>query len=462
MEIKKREKTLAGLFSKYIAVFCISTLLLAGGVFLLLLLMTNLGLVLPANYAESALSEHAEEIRGAGDDLETWIPEGCTYGLYDREGVWLAGDFPEPEQKAAWGQYEKESISAGKNSYYRFMKLDNGKLCIVKYQLAMRYTNSKLNELLPGPEILMPILDILLFLGNVVLLSRSFAKKLQIQLGELREITEKIAGNDLEFETGASDIKEINEVMSSFGQMKNALQASLKAQWDMEKQKQEQLAALAHDVKTPLTIIRGNAELLEEEELSGESRECAAYILANVKEIEQYLETMRQVLRGREQAADKKLLSCRELEERFRETAKQMSAAEKIPVSFDIRLSEGWVLCNEESMVRAWSNLVSNGAEHTDRKKGLAVSIREESKAGGGYLAASVRDYGAGFTEKALQYADQEFYSGDTSRHDRKHQGLGLAIAKRFLEEQGGFLEFKNSEGSGAEVSLWIKLEEPR
>ena len=55
--------------------------------------------------------------------------------------------------------------------------------------------------------------------------------------------------------------------------------------------------------------------------------------------------------------------------------------------------------------------------------------------------------------------ADQEFYSGDASRHDRTHQGLGLAIAKKFLKEQGGMLCFYNHAESGAEVVCRIKTE---
>ncbi|MDO4338721.1 MAG: ATP-binding protein [Eubacteriales bacterium] len=75
-------------------------------------------------------------------------------------------------------------------------------------------------------------------------------------------------------------------------------------------------------------------------------------------------------------------------------------------------------------------------------------------------LKAVVRDHGAGFSQKALQYADREFYSGDESRHDRRHQGLGLAIAKRAAAEQGGFLEYGNRDTEGAEVALWVKTEQ--
>ena len=75
------------------------------------------------------------------------------------------------------------------------------------------------------------------------------------------------------------------------------------------------------------------------------------------------------------------------------------------------------------------------------------------------YLVASVRDYGSGFSDQALIYGSEPFFSGDDSRHDRKHQGLGLSIADTFMKKQGGFLKYGNSvEGDGAEVSLWIKI----
>lgn len=459
MEIERREKTLAGLFSKYITLFILSMVLMAGGVFLLFLGLTAWGVVLPANYAEQMITENTDRIRKEEGSVEQWIPEGCSYGVYSPEGKWLEGSFSGQDRGAAWRHLLKYNIYSGNGSYYRFIDLDNGNICIVKYNLLMRYANSKANAVLPAPELFMPILDVLLFLGNVVLFSRIFAEKLKAELRGLSGITEKIAASDLEFETGTSDIKEISEVMTSLGQMKDALQDSLKAQWDMEEQKQEQLAALAHDIKTPLTVIRGNAELLEEGELLEENRECASFILTNVKEIERYLETMRQVLFGTEETADKRIMSCAELGEMFRETGKQIAAAEKIPVCFQTSVPEGEIFCNENAMLRAWSNIVSNGAERTDRGKGLEIRIMQESREGQTYLKAAVRDYGTGFSNKDLQYADREFYSGDESRHDRRHQGLGLAIAKRFAEEQGGFLKYRNRNGAGAEVELWIKRE---
>ena len=514
MEIRKKEKTLSGLFLKYVVLFCVNTILLAAGVFLLMLCALSAGLLLPANYAEVQLSENAEEIcrtgakeapeageakaggeakeeekakaegeakeeeakaggearAGSLPELEQWIPKGCTYGVYSPEGDWLAGDFSRQERKSAWSHYERNRIYAEYKEYYRFFSMDNGNICIVKYRLVMRYASDRLNELLLSPEALMPVTALLLFILNAVLLSRGFAKKVGKRLGELQEITEKIAGNNLEFETRASDIKEINEIMISLGRMKDALKESLEAQWDMEKRKREQLSALAHDIKTPLTIIRGNTELLKEGALSAEDQECAGYILANADEIEKYLETMRELMAGAEQGKGREtkqeVIPCKRLETGFREAAGQLAKAEKIPAAFAAGILKGEsggeaaVCCNPSDILRAFGNIVSNGVEHTDRQRGIEILTELKYREEQWYLRAAVRDYGPGFSPGELKYADQEFYSGDLSRHDRRHSGLGLSIAKRFVQEQGGFLEYGNCEdGAGAEVALWLKAE---
>lgn len=464
MEIKSKQKTLTGLFLKFAVLFCVNTFLILIGCTLLLMAAAFLGQVLPANYAETRLTEHTAEIQEAGNEPERWIPEGCTYGIYDEKGRWITGSFAEAEREHAWNQYRNESIFAEAQNYYRFIRQDNRNICIVKYSVYMKYAWNALNKILPAPELMSFILAGILFIVNAILLSRYFARKLNRQLEELRGITEKIAENDLEFQTSPSDIREIDGVMKSLSHLKDALKNSLSAQWDMEQQKQEQLASLTHDIKTPLTIIKGNAELLAESELSHENKECADYILSNASDIQKYLDRMKDVLHGASPQYEEKVFSCTQMEEIFREAAMQIGAAEKIPVALCTAGSEDdrskyRINCCPESMLRAWKNILSNGAEYTDKKKGMTVtfSLRQEDTQE--YLEAVVRDYGPGFSPGDMGHADQEFYSGDASRHNRKHQGLGMAIARKFLEEQGGRLEYGNHKDGGGEVRCLVKTE---
>lgn len=110
----------------------------------------------------------------------------------------------------------------------------------------------------------------------------------------------------------------------------------------------EQLAALTHDIKTPLTVIKGNAELLAETDLSAENRECTDAILANVGSMEQYLEHMRQLLYGRDRAEETEVVTCARLKEQFKEAAMQIAAAEKVPVVFQEDSLCGNVCCKPE------------------------------------------------------------------------------------------------------------------
>lgn len=459
MEIKRRKKTLAGLFLKYVGLFCVGTLFLAGLLYLLLNVMAVLGFVLPANYAERQLTEHAAKIRGAGMELEKWIPQGCTYGVYDKKGEWLSGSFPKEEQESAFEHYEEDNMYGEKNGYYRFIYQDNGNVCIVRYRLLMRYSSPALNEFLPLPERMMPFVFFFLFFLYTFILSGNFAKKMKVQLSKLQRVTEKIAKNDLEFETVSTNIRELDEVMESLTGMRDALKKSLEDQWDMEREKQVQLSALAHDIKTPLTVIKGNAELLAEGGLPAEGRACASYILANVKDLEGYLEGMRQLLSGGGRDEAPEVLSCNYLKQLLGDAARQIAQAEKFSVSSDMRSWEGEVCCKRECILRAWRNIVSNAGEYTDRTRGIRIFVRQESREDQTYFVAGVQDYGGGFSPEDLKYGDREFYSGDKSRHDRTHQGLGLSIAKRFAEEQGGFLEFRNcgKEGGGV-AELWMAL----
>ena len=458
--MKKRQKTLGGLFLKYIAVFCVSSLLLMVLEAAVFMAMVRASLILPASYAENWLSVNEEKLTQADRVEEEWMPGGCRYGIYSENGDWLYGNLEEEERNEGWQHYQTGNIYGQGGWYYRFFHRDNGEICLVKYQLITRYANEKLNQCLPTPEIMLPIVYFLLFAVNVYFLSRRFGNRLKKELLSLHEVTERIAGNDLDFQVKPSGVREINEVMFSLGKLKDALQQSLKRQWDMEQRRKEELSALAHDIKTPLTVIRGNGELLEEGCLSPEDKENVAFILENAREIDVYLQRMRQLLSGGEEMSEPLLMQGQDLAKKMAETAKRLCRGERLPLTVNIEKIDGRIFCVKEEILRAWENLISNGAEHTDRKRGLEIHIQMKEKETGTYLTAEVRDYGKGFTRKDLACADQEFYSGDISRHDRSHQGLGLSIAKRFMEKQGGLLEFKNAEdGPGAETSLWLFME---
>ena len=466
MEIKnKKKKTLTGIFAGYILSFVMLTIVWAFFCFILMfavILTSGLGL-LPANYGELVLEKNNEAIKESEKVGEELIPSGSQFGIFDQDGTFLYGSFDKKDQETAWQNYQKDNQYARGKGYYHFFQRKNGEICIVKYYIEVRYANEKLNDILPPAEkltswLMAGLFTILTVLSGLIL-SRHFAKRMKKELAGLAQVTEKIACNDLDFEVQSSNIREMEDSMRSLEKMKDALKISLQQQWEAEQSRNRQLSALAHDIKTPLTVIRGNAELLTEGELCSEDLFCVQEILKNARDIEQYLDSMRQVLKGQKNRTEQERVSCSDLAWEFKEAACRLGEVKRIPVFLETEEGEheGEILCSRTELLRAWKNIVSNGLEHTSLGKGIRIEICEKVLEDP-YLVVSVRDYGQGFSKEALIHGAEAFFSGDESRHDRKHQGLGLSIAENFMKNQGGFLEYKNVEKEcGALVSLWIK-----
>lgn len=411
---------------------------------------------------EIILSQNMSKIQQASpDDVAQYIPDGATYGIYDKNGKWLGGTMNKDRRSDAWNRYSLREYTPDDEGYYKYMPMENGDVCIVRYLFGMRYTSDTLNRILPPPEHLLVWGMLLVAVLNLLYLAHRFGRAINRRLETVQQVTEKIAANDLDFEvTQDTGIREINAVMASLGTLRDALKASLTTQWQKEQQKSEQLAALAHDIKTPLTVIRGNAELLQESAEDAFSRGSATYIVESAEDINTYLEKMRAVLSNEALAPCSAVQSVQDLVEILRHAAKQLTQAAQLPLHEQLDVSEGAVCVHTEEALRAWNNLLSNAATYTDGAEGIACSYTVQENEDGRYLVATVRDYGAGFTAKDLQHADEAFYIGDESRHLRNHQGLGLAIAKAVMCAQGGMLCYANAtEGAGATVSLWFKLE---
>ena len=359
---------------------------------------------------------------------------------------------------------------------------------IVRYQMVAKFSDPFLREIFPNAEFLILFIALLLFLTEAVLTARNFGRYLKRRLDTLTEIAAKVGQEDLDFEREYSDIREVDDVLGALFKMKEALQRSLEEQWESRRQKQEQIAALAHDIKTPLTIIRGNAELMQE----------------TVRTSEQGKQTIGRGAAGRQsdvqaaekiigQASDQREISgIREQEERFpagpfleeaRRKAEALGRKKNLAVEcsfpgeeFMIRGRKGF----REELLRAVGNVLSNGVDYSPAEQTLRIraelraraelrvragqkeisgleTFSEEKQDGGTFLQITVADSGPGFSGEALRHGTEQFYQADKSRAGTAHYGLGLYIARTVLEENGGALEIGNSEETGGgEVSIYV------
>lgn len=456
MEVKRKKK-LYTIFISFLAVFVVQTIVLAAVVFLLFSLFINMGLILPAYYAQNELESISEEIAQVQKVEEQLMPPGCTYGVYEENGDYLYGTFSGEEQLQAWKHKEGGSYQVSLQTFYRFIERGGGEFCVVRYPVTAQFADEDLRKHLPNAEYLLWIMFALLFIVDTIWAARRFGKYITKRLRVLDQVTERIKEENLEFEREYSDIQEIDDVLGSLFRMKEALQGSLLKQWDTESRKREQMAALAHDIKTPLTVIRGNAELISEAEDGDEARGYNQFIIQSVQEIEDYLSVLQEMLRTGQLKADIcKETKLRQFADRILRQAESLGKSRKRNVIIRKNDLSGTIMADEEKLYRAVMNVLANAVEHTQENDSIIIEVSASDTE---KLKIRICDSGPGFSKDALQHATEQFYQSDKSRHGSNHYGMGLYIAKSFIEQQGGILEIGNSkETKGAEVVIRLRL----
>ena len=138
------------------------------------------------------------------------------------------------------------------------------------------------------------ILGILLLIGAVVWSTHRTGRFLTRETEKLTAAAQSVARQELDSTGfGRARVKEYDAALQALQTMGGELTASLQRQGQMEQQQREQILQLSHKLKTPLTIIEGNAELLAEDALIPEQREQVQAILSGVEQTRTYLGRIR-------------------------------------------------------------------------------------------------------------------------------------------------------------------------
>ena len=261
----------------------------------------------------------------------------------------------------------------------------------------------------------------------------------------------------MDFEIGHSKIKEFEDIMVSFSDMKDNLKISLERQWKAEQVQKEQIAALAHDLKTPLTVIQGNADLMIETELDAEQRLYAGYIVESSNQMQAYIQILIDISRV---AVGYRLhveeIAFSEFLQHLSGYMESLCRAKKVGLQIN-KMSVPETLKFDKILIeRAIMNVFNNALDYSPQEGTLYVDVRRK----GNFVEISVTDEGIGFSKEALQHAREQFFMDDQSRGSKMHFGMGLYIANSIIEQHGGGLILENSEQThGAKVILKILCE---
>lgn len=447
----KKTTSLKASFWKFLCMLLIGLIGAVAIPFSLISAGTSTGLITYADYSERCTKDLAPVIAATPDLSDVQLPMGCKYLVLDKnyqvtETTLEGDDLDRAMEYAISGK-----INSNLNKQYLFVTRKN-EYVVLQYYIGSQFTNEWLYEHFPSPEILLYIFIAINCIAVCVILTAKFAKNMRTQLSPLFEATRQVAEQNLDFEVGHAKIKEFEDVLASFSDMKDNLKISLERQWKTEQTQKEQIAALAHDLKTPLTVIQGNADLLTETNLDDEQRLYAGYVVESSGQMQSYIQTLIDISRAAVgyqlhiesidlPAFMQHLFGYMESLCRTKEIRLQMNTV-SLPqmLKFDRVLIE-----------RAIMNVISNGLDYSPQGGTLYVDVQSNN----GFVEISVTDEGTGFSKEALCHAQERFYMGDQSRNSKLHFGMGLYITNSIMEQHNGQLILENSkETGGAKVTM--------
>lgn len=302
-------------------------------------------------------------------------------------------------------------------------------------------------------------LGIFTFILTMCISVRLLSRSILVPLKELNEATEKITEGNLDFTVQYARNDEFGRFCQTFNTMKDKLKDSLEKQQQQENSRKELVASISHDLRTPITSIKGYIEALQ------------VGIAKDEATVKQYLSIISSKAAALDRLIDDLFLFSRMDLGRMEMNFSLMNSAELLEsiikplelefsqdsVSLEIQrpIVSETVKADSERMNQVINNLVTNARKFSKNDGKIQIfTTKEENK-----VWVHIRDYGIGIAEEDIPHIFERFYRGEKSRsRNYGGTGLGLAICKYIVEEHGGSIEAESSVGEGTTFRFSIPV----
>ena len=306
----------------------------------------------------------------------------------------------------------------------------------------------------------LPVLFITIGIG--VAATIYYRKKLRVPIAQLQNGVEKIQKNNLDFHIEYNEDDELGQLCCSMEKMRSELRQKQKALWESLEQRKLLNASVAHDIRTPITVLKGYLDYLEEtipqDKLTEDMLlDTVSSMQGAVTRLEQYVDCVRDVEKIENIEIEKRPENMKRLLDEIRSNVQQLETNKEIFISSNVMTNIMTITIDEVRLdkvvfFRIFENLLQNALRYA--KKQVCINISQEKD----FLILTVEDDGNGFAEKDLEKATTVFYSSDK---DGQHFGIGLSICRILCEKHGGMLSISNSDNKnkkGACVTVKLNI----
>jgi signal transduction histidine kinase len=276
-------------------------------------------------------------------------------------------------------------------------------------------------------------------------------------LRQLNKAASAIAQGDLSQRVTIRSHDELGELSQTFNQMAESLDHN-------ETQRQHLMADIAHELRTPITVIQANLEAMLDEVLPLDAEQVAA-LHDETSLLNRLVDDLRLLSQAEAGALklDRQETEVGSLIQRVAEKIKVQAQQNGINLEIEIQDNLPRIWIDADRITQVLNNLIGNALRYTPRDGKIILSA-VKSPAAASTIQISVTDTGSGIDPEALPFVFDRFYRADQSRaRNSGGSGLGLAIVKQLVEAHGGKVEavspaFSNADkhGYGTRITLTL------
>lgn len=298
----------------------------------------------------------------------------------------------------------------------------------------------------------LPVLFITIGIG--VAATIYYQKKLKIPIAQLQNGVEKIQEDNLDFHVEYNEDDELGELCCSMEKMRSELWQKQKALWESLEQRKLLNASVAHDIRTPITVLKGYLDYLEkmipQDKLTEDMLlDTVSSMQGAVNRLEQYVDCVRDVEKIENIEIEKRPENVKRLLDEMRSNVQQLETNKEILISSNIMTMDE-VRLDKSVLFRIFENLLQNALRYAKKQVRINISQKKD------FLILTVEDDGNGFAGKDLEKAATVFYSSDK---EGQHFGIGLSICRILCEKHGGLLSISNNKNKrGACVTAKLNI----
>ena len=320
---------------------------------------------------------------------------------------------------------------------------------LIKYyeenHLAAAESDALYNIILHCRAVLYPLWTLICVLVTGSIFCR---REIKEPLETLTEAARRISDGDLNFTIECGRKNELGQLCDTFEKMRGSLYDSgVEINRSIEERKRLN-AAFSQDLRNPLTVLRGYAEMLDKYSPDGrltkdKQKEIIRFMRSHISRLEHYTRNMNEAHKVDDITPDIKEINCFDLEKALDEKGKQLCGRKTFSLEF-VHTGDH-VLGDETLFMQVFENLVTNAARYAAAK--VTADITADSHT----IELTISDDGIGFSDKVLKSIAEPFMQED-GEQEKNHFGLGLYICRIICEKCGGTLTVGNGE-KGAKVT---------